>query len=107
MEVFIPVYRAELGAEHLHICTLYSVHVRPYMYTHDDLAFIIGGGPAQLFSTNAFSANTFSLNVLSTFTPIHSQSIVNTDSFFTYFLSKKQIFRKNIGFIRIKPIVWE
>ena len=49
---------------------------------------------AQLFSTNAFSANTFSLDVLSTFTSIYSQSIVNTNNFFTYFYQRKQISRK-------------
>ena len=38
---------------------------------------------AQLFRTNAFSANTFSLNVLPSFTAIYSQSIVNTNNFFT------------------------
>ena len=44
---------------------------------------------AQLFNTNAFS-----LNILSTFTAIHSQSIVNTNNFFTYFYQRKQISRK-------------
>ena len=62
---------------------------------------------AQLFSTNSFSANAFSLNVLSTFTAIYSQSIVNTNNFFTFFLSKKAILENDIRFIRIKPIVWE
>ena len=38
----------------------------------------------QLLSTNAFSANTFNLNVLPSFTAIYSQSIVNTNNFFTY-----------------------
>ena len=56
--------------------------------------------------TSAFSANTFSLNVFSTFTAIYSQSIVNTNNFFTYFYQKKQIPQK-CGFIWIKPIVWE
>ena len=46
---------------------------------------------AQLFSTNAISANTLSLNVLSTFTAIYSQSIVNTNNLFTYFYQSKQI----------------
>ena len=40
---------------------------------------------AQLISTNAFSVNTFSLNVLSTFTAIYSQSIVNTNTFLKHF----------------------
>ena len=39
---------------------------------------------AQLFSTNAFG-----LNVLSTFTAIYSQSIVNTNNIFTYFYQRK------------------
>ena len=46
-------------------------------------------GVAQLFSTNAVS-----LDVLSTFTVIYSQSIVNTNNFFTYFYQRKQISRK-------------
>ena len=49
---------------------------------------------AQLFSTNAFSVNKFSLNVLSTSTAIYSQSIVNTNIFFTYFCQRKQTSRK-------------
>ena len=55
---------------------------------------------AQLFSTNAFS-----LNVLSTFTAIYSQSIVNTNNFFTYFIKEIKYLENDIGFIRIKPIV--
>ena len=46
---------------------------------------------AQLFSTNALSANAFSLNVLITFTAIYSQSIVNTNNFFTYLNQRKPI----------------
>ena len=49
---------------------------------------------AQLFSTNAFSANAVSLNVLSTSTASYSKSIVNTNKFFTYFYSRKQISRQ-------------
>ena len=49
---------------------------------------------AQLFSTNTFSANAFSLNVLSTFTATYSQSIVNTNNFFTYFYQRIQLSRK-------------
>ena len=61
---------------------------------------------AQLFSINAFSANTICLNVLSTFTAIYSQSIVNTNNFFIYFYKKKNKYLKNdIGFIRVKPII--
>ena len=48
---------------------------------------------AQLFSTNAFSAKAVGLNVLSTFTAIYSQSIVNTNNFFAYFYQRKQISR--------------
>ena len=44
---------------------------------------------AQLFSTNLFSADVFSLNVLSSFTAIYTQSILNTNNFFTYFYKKK------------------
>ena len=49
---------------------------------------------AQLFSTNAFSTNTFSLNVLSSFTAIYSQSIMNTNNFFVYFYQRKQVSRE-------------
>ena len=60
---------------------------------------------AQLFSTNAFSANVVSLNAVSTYTAIYSQSIVNTNNFFTYFIKENKYFENNIGFTRIKPIV--
>ena len=56
---------------------------------------------AQLFSTSAFSAYAFSLNVLTTFTAIYSQSIVNT------FIKENRYLDNNIEFIRIKPIIWE
>ena len=56
---------------------------------------------AQLFSNNAFSANTFSLNVSPSFTA-YSQSIVNTNNFFTYFHQRKQISRK-LQYIQIIP----
>ena len=49
---------------------------------------------AQLFSTNVFSANTFCLNILSTFTAIYLQSIVNTNNFSTGIYQRKQISRK-------------
>ena len=49
------------------------------------------GNMAQLLCTKAFSANTFSLNVLPSFTAIYSQSIVNTNNFFTYFYQRKPI----------------
>ena len=45
----------------------------------------------QLFRTNAFSANTVSLNILPFFTAIHSQSIVNTNNFFTCFYQRKHL----------------
>ena len=48
----------------------------------------------QLFNTNAFSANKFSLNVLTSFTAIYSQSIVNTNNFVSYFYQRRQISRK-------------
>ena len=51
---------------------------------------------AQLFSTNAFSANAVSLNALSTFAAIYSQSIVNTNTIFTYFYQRKQISQNDI-----------
>ena len=41
-----------------------------------------------------FSANTFSLNVLLSLTDTYSQSIVNTNNFFSYFYQRKQIYRK-------------
>ena len=44
---------------------------------------------AQLFSTNAFS-----VNVLTTFTAIYSQSIVNTNNFFTDSYQIEQIPQK-------------
>ena len=47
------------------------------------------GQGAQLFSANAFS-----LNVLSTLTATYSQSIANTNNFFTYIYQRKQISRK-------------
>ena len=59
---------------------------------------------AQLFSSNTFSANAFSLNVSSTFTAIYSQSIVNTNNFFTYFYQRKHYLENYIRFIRMKPI---
>ena len=62
---------------------------------------------AQLFSTNAFSSNTFSLNVLPSFTGIYSQSIVNTNNFLNPFIKDDRYLENDIGFIRIKPIVWE
>ena len=54
-----------------------------------------------------FSANTFSLNVLPSFTAIYSQSIINTNNFFTYFYQENKYLWNEIKFIRIKPIVWE
>ena len=60
---------------------------------------------AQLFSINAFSANTFSFNVLSTFTAIYSQSIVNMNNFFTYFHQQNNYLKNDIGAIRTKPLV--
>ena len=46
-------------------------------------------GKAQLFSTNAFS-----LNILTTFTAVYSQSIVNTNNFFKDFYQRKQLSRE-------------
>ena len=60
---------------------------------------------AQLLSTYAFSADTFSLNVLSTLIAIYSQSIVNTNNFFSYFYQRTKYVENDIGFIKIKPIV--
>ena len=59
---------------------------------------------ALLFSTNAFSANAFSLNVLSTFTAIYSQFIVNTKTSFHTFIKENKYLKNDIGFIRIKPM---
>ena len=55
---------------------------------------VSGNVMAQLFRPNAFSANTFSLSVLLSLTAIYSQSIVNTNNFFTYFYKRNQISRK-------------
>ena len=55
---------------------------------------------AQLFSTNAFS-----INVLSTFTAIYSQSIANYE--LHTFINENKYLEKEIGYIRIKPIVRE
>ena len=74
--------------EHLH---------NGYSESPSNIVLLNSGGieeTAQLFSTNAFSANTFSINVLPSFTAIYSQSIVNTNNFFTYFYQRKQISRK-------------
>ena len=49
---------------------------------------------AQVFSINALSPNAFSLKVLTTFTAIYSQSIVNMSKFFTDSYQRKQISRK-------------
>ena len=54
----------------------------------------------QLFSTNALNANTSSLNVLPSFTAIYSTSLHT-------FIKENKYFENDIGFIRIKPIVWE
>ena len=42
-------------------------------------------GYSNAFSAKAFSANAFSPNISSTFTANYSQSIVNTNIFFSYF----------------------
>ena len=74
-----------------------SFHFWELMTTHAIVSSLLSVSSAvQLFSTNAFSTNAFSanavsLNVLSTFTAIYSQSIVNTNNFFTYFYQRKQI----------------
>ena len=57
-------------------------------------------GVAQLFSTNAVS-----LDVLSTFTVIYSQSVVNTNNSLHTFIKEYNYLENDIGFIRIKPIV--
>ena len=48
----------------------------------------------QLLNSSTYSANNFSLNILSTFTAIYSQSIVNTNNIFTDFYQREQISRK-------------
>ena len=73
-----------------------SIYIYIYLYRYflffilDSLVIqITKNCMAQLFSTNAFSHD-----VLSTFTAIYSQSIVNTNNFFTYFYQRKQKSRK-------------
>ena len=71
-----------------HLCTyvaLAKVHYQSIQYTFDLYTSV------QLCSSNAFSTNKFCLNVLSTYTAIYSQFIVNTNNFFTCFYQRKQM----------------
>ena len=65
-----------------------------YSKNHNTLSLLLIFLLAQLFSTNAFSAKKICINALSIFTAIYSQSIVNTNNFFTYFYQRKPKSRK-------------